>query len=61
MARWTEAMAQRKQSARQPGEMLSALIVALADQRSRALPALDADERDLLLAEVRDALHGRYR
>lgn len=60
MTRWNAAMAERKQPARQPGEMLSALLTAIADQRSRALPALDLEGKELLLAEIRAALFGRY-
>ncbi|MGI4945141.1 MAG: hypothetical protein ACRYHQ_32030 [Janthinobacterium lividum] len=60
-AKWETGMAERKQPARQPGEMLSALLVAIADQRSRALPALDLEAKEMLLDEVRRALFGLYR
>ena len=62
MARWNEAMAERERTPRPPaGVMLGHLITALADQRSRALPLLDAEGKELLLAEIRAALYGRYR
>lgn len=58
-AAWTNGMAELERPARPEGPFIENLLVELAGARSRALPALDADGRDLVLQRIGDALAGR--